>query len=138
MSWMARLLASLLALVSLVFSLPVQARRGMPPTVELDGCVLPSTTACRAGSEIVEMTVDDAQRQFAVETLRFVSVPDASTGKTLTELRLRGLRASGPKALTAKLVPGERQRVRGRLRLGTGHLLLQALEPLHNGAASAP
>jgi hypothetical protein len=114
---------------SLVAADPAAARRGVPPTIELDGCVQPSTK-CRPTSDVVDMVVDGRKVPFGVETLRFVTSTNASPGKTLTELRLRPLRVQGPKPLTQQLEAGARRRVRGMLRLSVGYLLLQAVEPL--------
>lgn len=109
-------------------AVPASARRIVPPTVELDGCVLPST-ACDPRADVVEMTIDDEKKKFAVEELRVITAT-ASSSKVLDELRLRGLRIHGPAELTRKLEPGPRRRVRGALRLGASYLLLQSVEPL--------
>lgn len=124
---MRRILAAVLVLAAASAS----ARRPAPLTIELDGCVLPST-ACAETADVVELTIDDVKRRFAVEALRFVSMRSASTGKILSELRLRGLRVTGPAELTARLEPGGRRRMRGMLRLEVWYLLLQAVEPLPN------
>jgi hypothetical protein len=117
-----------LVVVLLIAAPPATARRGVPPIIELDGCVLPAES-CPPTRDIVEMIVGDEKRKFAVEVLRFVGGAGGSTGKVLTELKLRGLRVQGPKELIARLQPGSRRRVRGALRLGP-FLLLQAVEPL--------
>jgi hypothetical protein len=124
-----RLFRSILLGVLLAGATSADARRGVPPTVELDGCVMPSTK-CSRTSDIVNMVVDDKNLPFAVETLRFVTTTSASSGKVLTELRLRPLRVHGPKELTQKLEVGSHQRLRGALRLGSGYLLLMGVDPL--------
>src|SRR5262245_5514672 len=59
--------------------------RGVPPVVELDGCVMPAE-ACKAVREVVTMNVDDRKLDFAVEQLR-IPGSAASPGKVLTELK---------------------------------------------------
>lgn len=124
-----QVLRSILLGALLAGATSADARRGVPPTVELDGCVMPSTK-CSRTSDVVDMMVDDKKLPFAVETLRFVTTTSASSGKVLTELRLRPLRVHGPKELTQKLEVGSHRRVRGALRLGAGYLMLMAVEPL--------
>jgi hypothetical protein len=118
-----------LAGVLVVVAAPAGARRRVPPVVELDGCVLPSD-ACEPKLDVVELVVDGEKRRFAVETLRYVTIRGGSGERTLTELRLRGLRVNGPKQLTSKILPGARQRLRGVLELAVGYLLLQGVDPL--------
>jgi hypothetical protein len=123
----ARVAGVLVAL--LLAATPASARRIVPPTIELDGCVLPSP-ACSETRDIVKMVVDDGRRvEFAVQTLRLLSTTSATSGKVLNELQLRGLRVHGPKELTQELEAGARRRVRGLLR-PPSYLLLQAVEPL--------
>ena len=118
-----------LVVVLLAVAASALAGHGVPPVVELDGCILPATS-CTKVREEVEMVIDDQRRKFAVEDLRFVSGLAGSTSKLLTEIRLRGLQVQGPKELKARLEPGSRRRVRGLLRLSTRNFLLQAVEPL--------
>jgi hypothetical protein len=123
--------ALLVSALLLALAPHAHARRGVPPSIELDGCVLPSTV-CGPSRDVVEMIVDDERRKFAVEAARFTAA-GGSSSKLLAELKLRPLRVEGPKELTGKLVPGERRRVRGTLRLGPRYLLLQGVEPLGEG-----
>jgi hypothetical protein len=101
--------------------------RGVPPMVELDGCVKP-TDGCAAVRDVVKINVGDRKLDFAVEQLRLLT-STASPGKVLTELKVRPLIVQGPKELTAKLTAGAHVRVRGTLRLASQMLLLQSVEP---------
>lgn len=100
-----------------------------PPAVELDGCVRPSEACSDKIRDVVQ--IDDGKRKlpFAVETVRLPLNPRASTGKLLTELKLRGLRVHGPDEIVQKIVPGAHVRVRGTLFTGP-RMLLQGVDPL--------
>ena len=115
--------------LALAIAAPVAARRiSVPPSIELDGCVLPAP-ACPSPRGVVEMNLDDRTVSFAVNVLRFISNTTASTGKVLTEMTLRPLRVHGPKELQEKLVAGASLRVRATLRLADRFLLLQSIQP---------
>jgi hypothetical protein len=115
--------------IALVVVGPASARRGIPPTIELDGCILPAE-ACPSPRDVVELRVGDRKLELAVEHLRFVTTTGLTTGKVLTELELRPVQVHGPKELDEKLRPGARLRLRGALRLAPHYLLLQSVEPL--------
>jgi hypothetical protein len=102
------------------------SRTSRPPTVELDGCVMPAT-ACTEVRDVVKLRVGDRKVDFAVERAR-IPGSTASESKLLTELELRGLTLHGPKEVTDRLAPGAHVRVRGILRSGP-MMLLQSIEP---------
>ncbi len=112
--------------LALATSVPAFARSARPPTVEIDGCVLPAT-ACADGRGVVKVRVDDRKIELAVER---VSLPGsaASGSKLLTELELRGLTIHGPKEITGRLAAGAHVRVRGILRAGP-MMLVQSIDP---------
>ena len=116
--------AAMLVLASTSASARMGSR--VPPTVELEGCVMP-TEACTASRDTIHMKVEDRTLEFRVERLTFPT-SGASGSKALTELKLRGVSVHGPKPLLAKLVPGTVIRLRGTLRTGP-YLLLQSVEP---------
>ena len=129
MSWVGIRRAAAIGVALLAVAPWVHARRvGAPPSIELDGCVLPSTV-CAETRDVVEMRIGDETRKFAVEAARFTTAGGTSS-KLLAELKLRPLHVEGPKELLGKLTPGERRRVRGMLRLGPRYLLVQGVEPL--------
>ena len=116
-------------LLVLAIATPAAARRiSVPPSIELEGCVLPAP-ACPSPRDVVEMNLDDRKVSFAVDALRFVSHTTASTGKVLTEMKLRPLRVHGPKELQEKMTSGASLRLRATLRLADRYLLLQSVEP---------
>ena len=104
----------------------VAAARRLPPTVEIDGCVMPAA-ACPTPSDVITLRVGDGELRFGVERL---SLPpsNASSAKILTELRLRGATVNGPEELTRRLVAGAHLRLRAALMSGP-RLLLQSVEP---------
>jgi hypothetical protein len=120
-----RLVLTLVATIVLL-SPPAMGRRRVPPTAELDGCVMPAE-ACASVRDIVQMRVGGRKIEFAVEHLSFPT-SGASGTKVLTELKLRGVNVQGPKELTEKLTTGASLRVRGLLRTGP-FLMLQSVEP---------
>jgi len=124
------LLLSRTALVaSLLVATAAPARMGsVPPTIELDGCVMPAT-ACPKPREVIKLRLDERPIEFAVDDLRFPT-SGASTSKALTELRLRTFAVHGPKEFVARLAAGAHVRVRGPVRFGSRYLLLQSVEPL--------
>ena len=102
-----------LATIVLLGILPdfVGARtRGVPPVVELDGCVMPAD-GCAKVRDVVTMNVGGRKLEFAVEQLR-LPTSTASPGKVLTELKLRPINVQGPKELTAKLTALHLERLR--------------------------
>ena len=114
--------------VVLVTLLPAAgaAARGLPLTVELDGCVAP-TTACST-RDVVELNAGKRKLSFAVETLRVVSTSHATSGGVLAEMKLRPLRLHGPDELLHRLEPGAHVRMRGALRLRDRYLIVQAVD----------
>jgi len=121
-----RNLRTVIVVLALAAATSALARSMRPPTVELDGCVMPAT-ACTEVRGTVKIRVDDRKVDFAVER---AAVPGstASESKLLTELELRGLTLHGPKEVTGRLVAGAHVRVRGVLRAGP-MMLLQSVEP---------
>jgi hypothetical protein len=103
------------------------AARGLPLLVELDGCVEPAT-ACTTSDRI---TLNEGERKlsFAVETLRVLSSSGPTSGKVLTEMKLRPLRVHGPDDAVHKLAPGAHVRMRAALRLRERYLMVQSVEP---------
>jgi len=99
-----------------------------PPTIELDGCVMPAS-ACPKPREVIKLRTDERTIEFAVDDIRFPT-SGASTSKALTELKLRTFALHGPKEFVEKLAAGARVRVRGAARFGSRYILLQAVEPL--------
>jgi hypothetical protein len=110
----------------------VVAARGprVPPSIELDGCVQPAP-ACAKVRDVVQIEKNHRKLPFAVDVLRIRSGTNASTGKLLTELKLRGLRLQGPDPIVAPIEPGAHIRIRGALRMsGVPYLLVQGVDPL--------
>ena len=114
------------AVLALATSAPAFARSARPPTVEIDGCVLPAT-ACADVRDVVKVRVDDRKIELAVERV-WLPGSAASGSKLLTELKLRGLTVHGPKEITGRLAAGTHVRVRGILRAGP-MMLVQSIEP---------
>ena len=112
--------------LALATSVPAFARSARPPTVEIDGCVLPAT-ACADVRGVVKVRVDDRKIELAVERV-WLPGSSASGSKLLTELELRGLTIHGPKEITGRLAAGAPVRVRGILRAGP-MMLVQSIEP---------
>jgi hypothetical protein len=112
--------------LALATSVPAFARSARPPTVEIDGCVLPAT-ACADVRDVVKVRVDDRKIELAVERV-WLPGSAASGSKLLTELKLRGLTVHGPKEITGRLAAGAHVRVRGILRAGP-MMLVQSIEP---------
>ena len=112
--------------LALATSVPAFARSARPPTVEIDGCVLPAT-ACADVRDVVKVRVDDRKIELAVERV-WLPGSAASGSKLLTELELRGLTVHGPKEITGRLAAGAHVRVRGILRAGP-MMLVQSIEP---------
>lgn len=114
------------AVLALATSAPAFARSARPPTVEIDGCVMPAT-ACADVRGVVKVRVDDRKIELAVERV-WLPGSAASGSKLLTELELRGLTVHGPKEITGRLAAGAHVRVRGILRAGP-MMLVQSIEP---------
>jgi hypothetical protein len=114
------------AVLALVVAAPAFGRSVRPPTVEIDGCVMPAT-ACTEVRGVVKVRVDDRKVELAVERV-WLPGSTASGSKLLTELELRGLTVHGPKEVTGRLAAGAHVRVRGVLRAGP-MMLVQSIEP---------
>jgi hypothetical protein len=112
--------------LALATAAPAFARSARPPTVEIDGCVMPAT-ACADVRDVVKLRVDDRKVELAVERV-WLPGSAASGSKLLTELKLRGLTVHGPKEVTERLAAGAHVRVRGVLRSGP-MMLVQSIEP---------
>jgi hypothetical protein len=112
--------------LALATSVSAFARSARPPTVEIDGCVLPAT-ACADVRGVVKVRVDDRKIELAVERV-WLPGSAASGSKLLTVLELRGLTIHGPKEITGRLAAGAHVRVRGILRAGP-MMLVQSIEP---------
>jgi len=124
----SRLSRGILVSTILVATAATARMGGVPPTIELDGCVMPAA-ACPKPREVIELRLDERAIEFAVDDLRFPT-SGASTSKALTELKLRTFAVHGPKEFVARLAAGAHVRVRGAVRFGARYLLLQAVEPL--------
>jgi hypothetical protein len=121
-----RSLRAVAIVLTLATAAPVFARSARPPTVEIDGCVMPAT-ACADVRGVVKVRVGDRKIELAVERV-WLPGSAASGSKLLTELELRGLTVHGPKEVTGRLAPGAHVRVRGVLRTGP-MMLVQSIEP---------
>lgn len=122
-------LARIVLLGSILIATAAMARvRSAPPTLELDGCVLPAS-ACPKPRDVITLRVDERSLEFAVDEIRFPT-SGASTSKALTEMKLHAFAVHGPKEFAAKLTAGAHVRVRAAARFGSRYLLLQAVEPL--------
>ncbi len=113
--------------LALAIAALASARIAPPPTVEIDGCLMPAAP-CTAVRDVINLRVGDQKLEFGVERLSFPT-STVSGSKVLTELKLRGVSVHGPAELTERLVTGAHLRLRGVLRPGR-MLLLQSVEPL--------
>jgi hypothetical protein len=118
---------AVVAFAALVVASSAVARRTVPLSIELDGCVLPAP-ACEKVRDVVELNVGDQKLSFAVEEMRLRN--GASTSRLLTEMKLRPTRVHGPDEFLHKLVPGAHLHMRGGLRVGDRYLMVMAVEPL--------
>ncbi len=125
---MTRVVHAVLLGVTLIASVAAARTRGVPPTVELDGCVMPAA-ACPAPRDVITLRAGERSLEFAVEEIRFPT-SGVSASKALTEMKLRAFAVHGPKELLDKLGAGAHVRVRGPVRFGSQYLLLQSVEPL--------
>jgi hypothetical protein len=122
-----RILRVSLVGVALVVAVVAGARGPRrPPTVEIDGCVMPAT-ACTDVRGVVKVREGDRKLELAVERV-FLPGSTASPSQLLTELKLRGMSVHGPSELTTRLVAGAHLRIRGLFRPGP-MMLLQSVEP---------
>ena len=119
--WTAVALAALL-------TASTAAARGLPLTVELDGCVLPAP-ACPSPRDVI--TLDEGKRKlsFSVEEVR-VPGARATTGGVLDALKIRPVRVYGPGELAHRLATGAHVRIRAAFRRAERYLLLNSVEPL--------
>src|SRR5215831_13069837 len=103
----------LVIVLALVLAVPAAARVArVPPTAELDGCVLPAP-ACPKPRQVVKLRVEKRTIDFGLDTLRLGSM--LASGRTQSELARRPLSVHGPAELVGKLTDGASVRIRGTL-----------------------
>src|SRR5262249_11521237 len=94
----------------LLATVPAVGRVGrIPPTAELDGCVLPAP-ACPKPRQVVKLRLDKRTIDFGLETLRLGST--LASLRTQSELARRPLSVHGANDLVARLTEGANLRIR--------------------------